>query len=82
MLRLMSIVEDAGTGFTFPSQNVYLSRNPGIDKERAEQAEARVQQWREQRQLPFPDFTPAQISEIRDSLSYPAPDSAIHPDNR
>ena len=82
MLRLMSIVEDAGTGFTFPSQNVYLSRNPGIDKERAEQAEARVQQWREQRQLPFPDFTPAQISKIRDSLSYPAPDSAIHPDNR
>ena len=82
MLRLMSIVEDAGTGFTFPSQAVYLSRNPGIDKEKAEQAEARVRQWREQRQLPFPDFTPAQISEIRDSLSYPAPDSAVHPDNR
>lgn len=82
LLRLMSIVEDAGTGFTFPSQNVYLGRNQSIDKTKAEQVEAQVQEWRDQRQLPFPDFTPSEIAEIRDSLPYPAPESAVNRDNR
>jgi MscS family membrane protein len=82
LLRLMNIVEDAGTGFTFPSQNVYLGRNPSIDKAKAEQVEAQIREWREQRQLPFPDFTGAEIAEIRDSLPYPPPESAVNPDNR
>jgi MscS family membrane protein len=81
LLRLMNIVEDAGTGFTFPSQNVYLGRNPSIDKTKAEQVEAQVR-VADQRQLPFPDFTPAEIAEIRDSLPYPAPESAVNRDNR
>jgi MscS family membrane protein len=77
LLRLMSIVDDAGTGFTFPSQNVYLGRNAGINNAKAEQAEAKVREWRDQKQLPFPDFAPTEISEIRDSLPYPAPESAV-----
>ena len=81
LLQLMLIVHDAGTSFTFPSQNIYVGRNPGIDEEKAAQAEAKVQEWREQRQLPFPDFTSAEISEIRDSLEYPARESALHRDN-
>jgi hypothetical protein len=28
--------------------------------------------------LPFPDFAPAEISEFRDSLPYPPPDSAVN----
>jgi MscS family membrane protein len=82
LLRLLTIVHNAGTAFTFPSQNIYLSRNTSIDMDKAEKAEAKVREWREQNQLPFPDFTPEQIAEIRDSLSYPAHDSALHPDHR
>ena len=82
MLRLMTLVQDAGTGFAFPSQNVYLGRHRGVDEEKAKQAEAIVRGWREQGQLPFPDFTPAEISEIRDSLPYPPPESAVHRDSR
>lgn len=81
LLQLMTIVHDAGTSFTFPSQNIYLGRNLGIDQEKAAQAEAKIREWREQRQLPFPDFTPAEISDIRDSMEYPAHESALHPDN-
>jgi MscS family membrane protein len=80
LLRLMSIVDDAGTGFTFPSQNVYLGRNPSIDQAKAEQAEAKIREWRDQKQLPFPDFAPTEIAEIRDSLPYPAPESAVNPE--
>jgi len=50
-----------------------------VDKAKAEQAEERVRQWREQKQLPFPDFAPAEISEFRDSLPYPPPESAVNP---
>ncbi|HMK23475.1 MAG TPA: mechanosensitive ion channel domain-containing protein, partial [Terriglobales bacterium] len=78
LLRLMSIVRDAGTNFAFPAQTVYLGRDAGIDKAKAEEAEGHVREWREQRNLPFPDFAPEQIAEIRDSLSYPAPESAVN----
>jgi hypothetical protein len=52
-----------------------------VDEEKAKQAESKVREWRDQKQLPFPDFAPAEISEIRDSLPYPAPESAVHPRN-
>jgi MscS family membrane protein len=78
LLRLMDIVFDAGTGFAFPSQTVYLGRDPKLDESKAKEAEARVSQWREEKQLPFPDFAPAEISGFRDSLPYPPPDSAVN----
>ena len=81
LLRMMKIVEDAGTGFAFPSQTVYLGRDSGIDKAKALQAEQQVHEWREQNNLPFPDFAPEEITEIRDSLTYPSPESAVNRKN-
>ena len=81
LLRLLTVVEEAGTGFAFPSQNVYLGRNTGVDKAKAEQAEEAVRHWRDQNQLPFPDFAPEEIAEIRDSLPYPPPESAVNRNN-
>jgi len=81
LLRLLTVVEEAGTGFAFPSQNVYLGRNTGVDKAKAEQAEEAVRRWRDQNQLPFPDFAPEEIAEIRDSLPYPPPESAVNRNN-
>jgi len=81
LLRLLTVVEQAGTGFAFPSQNVYLGRNTGVDKAKAEQAEEAVRRWRDQKQLPFPDFAPEEIAEIRDSLPYPPPESAVNRNN-
>ncbi len=82
MLRLMTLVEDAGTAFTFPSQNVYLGRNLRPDEGKAKQAEAKVREWRDQGRLPFPDFAPAEIADLRDTLPYPSPESALHRGNR
>jgi MscS family membrane protein len=77
LLRIMDIVDAAGSGFAFPSQTVYLGRDSGIDKQKAEKAAQEVQKWRDEHQLPFPDFTPADISEISNSLPYPQPGSAV-----
>ncbi len=77
LLRIMDIVDAAGSGFAFPSQTVYLGRDSGINKEKAEVAAREVQKWRDEHQLPFPDFTPDDISEISNSLPYPQPGSAV-----
>jgi len=70
-LRIMDIVAEAGTGFAFPSQTTYLSRDAGLDTERGRQAEARVQAWRSQNQLPFPDFDADLLKAKQDVLDYP-----------
>ncbi len=77
LLRIMDIVAAAGSGIAFPSQTVYLGRDAGIDKAKAEEVTREVQKWREENQLPFPDFTPEDISEISNSLPYPQPGSAV-----
>ena len=76
LLRIMEIVEKSGSRFAFPSQTLYLSRDSGLQQERAAMAEQRVQQWRDQHNLPFPDFAPAEKSALRNSIVYPAPESA------
>jgi MscS family membrane protein len=82
LLRIMDIVEKSGSGFAFPSQTVYFSRDSGIDKEKASAAEQQVQQWRDQHNLPFPDFAPADKSAFRGSIVYPQPESAIGKNQR
>jgi MscS family membrane protein len=78
LLRIMDIVAAAGTGFAFPSQTVYLSKDTGLDPQKTEEAAAKVKAWREENQLPFPDFAQTEISRFRDTLPYPQPESATN----
>ena len=76
LLRIMDIVEKSGSGLAFPSQTVYFSRDSGFDKEKAAAAEEQVRQWRDQNNLPFPDFAAADKDAFRGSILYPPPQSA------
>jgi MscS family membrane protein len=58
MLRIMDIVAQSGTGFAFPSQTLYFTRDDGLDVSRTEAAEAQVRKWRDEGRLPFPNFSP------------------------
>ncbi|MEN9678227.1 MAG: hypothetical protein RIS76_4123 [Verrucomicrobiota bacterium] len=66
LLRIMELVAQSGSGFAFPSQTLYLGRDEGLDLKQAAQAEAQVSRWRNDGKLPFPDFSPEQLKEIRD----------------
>ncbi len=77
LLRILEVVDAAGTGFAFPSSTVYLGRDSGLDKAKTEKAAQEVQKWREGNQLPFPDFAPHEISEFSNSLPYPQAGSAV-----
>jgi len=71
LLRMADIISDGGTGFAFPSQTMYYARDGGVDAERGRKAEAEVENWRENRNLPFPEFDPGLRWEMEDILDYP-----------
>jgi MscS family membrane protein len=77
LLRIMEIVRKSGSDFAFPTRTIYMSRDSGLDREKVGVAEQQVQQWRDERQLPFPDFAPADKSAFRGSIAYPEPESAV-----
>jgi len=77
LLRIGEIVSRSGSSFAFPSQTLYLGRDSGLDEQKTAAAEKEVQQWRDQNQLPFPDFTAADKASFRGSIPYPPPESAV-----
>lgn len=81
-LRIMDIVVEAGTGFAFPSSTTYVGRDEGLDDKAAREAEARVAGWREQGELPFPEFSPEQRARYMDSLDWPPEGSHGKPHRR
>jgi MscS family membrane protein len=74
-LRLMDAIKEAGTGFAFPSSTTYVGRDDGLNAEDTRRAEARVAQWREKRELPFPNFPDEFRRDVWNSLEWPPPGS-------
>lgn len=78
LLRIMTVVEEAGSGFAFPSTTMYLGRDGGLDAERQQAAEKQVREWGSAQTLPFPDLPEDYRRRISDTLDYPpegSPDS-------
>jgi MscS family membrane protein len=74
-LRFIDAVKESGTGFAFPSTTTYVGRDTGLDDEEARQAEARVAEWREKGELPFPGFSESFRQEEENTLPWPPPGS-------
>ena len=77
LFRIMRIIEQAGTSLASPRRTVYFTRDSGLEKQKTEAALQQVERWREEKQLPFPDFPSAEIAEFQGTLPYPEPDSAL-----
>ena len=77
-LRIMDIVEEAGTGFAFPSQTTYLTQDGGLNESKGEAAESEVQAWRSNGTLPFPEFAQVHRERVLNTLTYP-PEGAPSP---
>ncbi|MGO9087204.1 MAG: mechanosensitive ion channel family protein [Candidatus Sulfotelmatobacter sp.] len=77
LLRMMDILEDSGGGLALPSQTLYLSRDSGLEKEKADAAAQKVSELRDGKQLPFPDFHEDDISSFKGSIEYPPKESAV-----
>jgi MscS family membrane protein len=77
LLRIMEIVQEAGTAFASSTQTLYRGRDPGPDKDKTAAVHEEVQKWRDAGKMPFPDYGPDEIAKFRDSIPYPPPDSAV-----
>lgn len=75
-LHIMDLIEEAGTGFAFPSQTTYLARDAGADAERRKAAEEQVDEWRSNDALPFPEPDPQRRRELSGTLDFPPKGSA------
>jgi len=49
LLRIMDIIESAGTGIAFPSQTTYLAEDSGLDAKKRQAAMERIRRRREER---------------------------------
>lgn len=80
LLRLMDIIEAAGTRLALPSKTVYFTRDEGLDDERKQAAEQQVADWTEAGELPFPDMSEAQREALAGSLDFPPEGSVLRKD--
>jgi len=76
-LRMLDIVESSGTGLALPAQTLYLGRDAGLARDKAESAVQKVAELREEKKLPFPDFHKEEISSFKGSIEYPPKESAL-----
>ena len=70
-LRIMDVVQEAGTSFAFPSQTLYFARDTAPDEDTVRSAEEKVRAWSGAGQLPVPRFSPERIAALRGTIDYP-----------
>jgi MscS family membrane protein len=78
LLRIMEIVEAAGTRLAIPSKTVYFARDDGIDEEGRRAAEQQVRGWTEAGELPFPDMSEEQQEALEGTVHFPPEGSVGH----
>jgi MscS family membrane protein len=76
-LRMMDLVDKAGAQFAFPSMVHYEAQDKPYDQNKVQAAESEVAAWREQNNLPFPDFSWQEKAEVSSTLPYPPTGSAV-----
>ncbi len=77
LLRMLDLVEESGSGFALPSQTLYIGRDAGVEKEKAENAANKIAELRDGKRLPFPDFHEEDISSFKGTIAYPPQESAV-----
>ncbi|MDY2586835.1 mechanosensitive ion channel family protein [Winogradskyella aquimaris] len=70
-LRIAEVIESSGSGFAFPSQTVYLSKDQGMSESKKKAVEDKVQDWIEKKELQIPEFDENAISKIENTIEYP-----------
>jgi MscS family membrane protein len=77
LLRMLDLIEESGSGLALPSQTLYIGRDAGVEKEKAESAVQKISELRDGKQLPFPDFHEDKISSFKGTIEYPPAESAV-----
>ncbi|CCV10291.1 hypothetical protein [Mesorhizobium sp. STM 4661] len=76
LLAMINIMDEAGAQFAFPAQLEYSAADLPIDDEKRVAAENRVNAWRDEENLPFPDFSQIDKLALNNTHAYPPRGSA------
>ena len=71
LLRINDIVRASGTGFAFPSQTLYMTKDDGLDEQLSEAAINEVNSLRANQTLPFPLLSKEKMEALEGTLDYP-----------
>lgn len=77
LLRILDVIEDSGGTLALPSQTLFLSRDSGLEEQKANDAARKIADLRDGKQLPFPDFHADEISSFKGSIEYPPAESSL-----
>ena len=80
LLRMMEIVDEAGSALAAPAQTLYLGRAAALEQEKTENAVNKIAELRDGNQLPFPDYHKDDISSFKGTIEYPQKESAVRKD--
>lgn len=69
-LRIMEIVQDAGSDFAFPTQTVFMERGPGLSKERQQEISAKVRDMQGAHTFGWPNLPDDQREKIQNTIRY------------
>ena len=78
LLRCMDVVKQSGTGFAFPSQTLYVTRDDGIDKAKARNAEDAVRDWQQNGSLQGHRFDSDVVRTPRETVAHVPGGAAIN----
>ena len=76
LLRIMDLVEEAGSGFAYPSQTLYMERGSAIDADKKKTIQDKVEAYRAEGKLQWPVPTALHVTNVVDTISYPPEGSA------
>ena len=78
----MDVVAEAGTGFAFPSQTLYLGKDTGLSEEKTKAAEAKVREWRSKGELDVPSFDAIRVRDLKNRIIYPPEGSSAQSEKK
>jgi MscS family membrane protein len=70
-LRIVDTVKSSGSWFAVPTQSVRWEESNEVDTEKASSAKLLVEDWRQNSELPFPDFSEEELKQMKGKLDYP-----------
>ena len=76
-LHIMTLIEQAGAQFAFPSSVEYQASDQKSDPSLVKSAESVVAKWRSDGKLPFPDYDWRDKSDMSGKLDYPPEGSVL-----
>ena len=80
LLKMMDIIAQSGTALAYPARTLFVTDDKGIAEESAVEIKERVKQWKEDKDLQLPKFTPEAIEKLKGATSYPPEGAAIAKD--